>query len=175
VLWSAVELHQSTPPEPCYGRYPKGFLAWALGVLRVAGREVLHVCSGGMSQAESLGGTRLGLRAAAAPDILADGRSLPFADNTWGAVMIDPPYSVEYAECLYGVEYPRPSHLIAEAARVVRPGGAVAMLHYLVMPGPKEAPFERLFGVTQGLGYRIRAWTIYRKGSRSLFDPQDLS
>jgi hypothetical protein len=168
-LWDHV--HVPLPlPEPCYGRYPRGFLRWALRELAVPGREVLHVCSGGMSRGDALGGVRVDLRAAAAPDVLADGRRLPFADGAFSAVLLDPPYSVEYAETLYGVGYPRPSHLLAEAARVCRPSGAVCLLHYLVMVPPPDCDLERVDGITQGLGYRIRAWSVYRKRARGLYD-----
>lgn len=168
-LWNHV--HVPLPlPEPCYGRYPRGFLDWALSALAVPGHEVLHVCSGGMSRDDARGGTRVDLRAAAAPDVLADGRRLPFADASFGAVLIDPPYSVEYAQELYEVVYPRPSHLLAEAARVCGPGGAVCMLHFLVPLPPADCDLERVEGITQGLGYRIRAWTVYRKRRLGLFD-----
>lgn len=108
------------------------------------------------------------MRAAAAPDVLADGRALPFRSNSFAAVLLDPPYSVEYAEALYGVEYPRPSHLLAEASRVVRHGGAIGFLHYLVPRPPAGCSMESVVGVTQGCGYRIRAWTVFRKDQRSL-------
>jgi ubiquinone/menaquinone biosynthesis C-methylase UbiE len=72
------------------------------------------------------------LRAAARPTVMADGRQLPFRDGCFAGVLIDPPYTVEYAEELYGTEYPRPSHLLAEASRVVVPGCRVGFLHFLV-------------------------------------------
>jgi len=88
-------------------------------------------------------------------------------------VLLDPPYSVEYAKSLYNVEYPRPSHLLAEAARVVRRGGSVCMLHFLVPFPPPDCKVESVLGVTQGLGYRIRAWTVFRKLQATLlFEPE---
>jgi hypothetical protein len=119
---------------------------------------------------EALGGVRVDLRPAARPDVLADGRRLPFIDAIFDGVLIDPPYSVEYAESLYGVAYPRPSHLLAEASRVCRPGGRIGMLHYLVCVPPPMCRLLSVVGVTQGLGYRIRAWTLYERGQAGLFD-----
>lgn len=170
-LWGRSEVLGVNDPEPCYGRYPKGFLAWALGALGLRGPRVLHVCTGGMSREDALGGTRVDIRREAAPDVLADGRRLPFPDGAWDGVMLDPPYSVEYAETLYRCEYPRPSHLLSEAARVVRPGGVVAMLHYLIPFPPPGCAFVSVTGITQGLGYRIRAWCVYRKEQQGLFGP----
>jgi len=166
-LWSHCEVLSS--PEPCYGRYPKGFLAWALKDAGVRGDRVLHVCSGGMSRAESMQGTRVDIRPAAVPDVIADGRALPFRDDAFEAVFLDPPYAVEYAQSFYGVEYPRPSHLLKEACRVVQPGGVIGILHYLIPMPPVGAKLVRVVGITQGLGYRIRAWTLYRKEQRGLF------
>jgi ubiquinone/menaquinone biosynthesis C-methylase UbiE len=85
-------------------------------------------------------------------------------------VLIDPPYSVEYAESLYGTDYPRPSHLLKEAARVVVPGGRVGILHFLVPFAPKGSGLEfvAVRGVTTGLGYRIRAWTLFARQQANL-------
>ncbi len=82
-----------------------------------------------------------------------------------------PPYSVEYARELYGTDYPRPSALLAEAARVCRPGGRVGFLHFLVpKPGSPLLTIERIWGVTQGCGYRIRAFTVLQRRHADLFD-----
>lgn len=170
-LWTTQRVWNGEDPEPCYGRYPKGFIAWALADASLVGRTFLHVCSGGMSAAESLGGFRVDIRPEASPDVLADGRRLPFLDESVDGVLIDPPYSVEYAEVLYRVPYPRPSHLLGEAARVVKPGGRIGLLHYLVPVPPPRTSLVRVVGVTQGLGYRIRAWSLFVKEQAGLFDP----
>lgn len=163
--WSGEQLD----PEPCYGRYPKGFLEWAIDQAQLRGRTFLHVCSGGMKRSDSLGGIRVDLRSQARPDILGDGTRLPFLDNSVHGVLLDPPYSVEYAESLYGVKYPRPSHLLREALRVTKPGGRFAILHYLVPVPPKGANLTAVHAVTQGLGYRIRAWSLFTKLQGELF------
>ena len=80
------------------------------------------MCSGSLPRGE---GIRVDIRPEARPDFLADGTNLPFADGEHDAVMIDPPYTEGYARSLYGVKYARPSHLLREAARVVRYGYAI--------------------------------------------------
>ncbi len=168
VLWNATEA-ADFPPAPVWGAYPKGFVDYALVALRCPAGEVLHVCSGMLTPAEVRGGCRVDLRAAARPDLLADGRALPFSEGSWSGVLIDPPYSTEYARELYGTDYPRPSHLLAEAARVLRPGGRCGFLHFLVpMVGRSRLRFERTLGVTQGCGYRIRAFTVFVKRGAEL-------
>lgn len=166
-LWDEVRTEH--PPEPCYGRYPKGFLARQLMRWNLDTRRVLHVCSGAMTSSDALGGVRVDLRTAARPDVRADGRALPFRDGAFAGVCIDPPYSLEYARDLYGIAYPRPSHLLREAARVVAPGGLIGLLHYLVPSPPPGTSFVSVSGITQGCGYRIRAWTVYRRDAAGLF------
>lgn len=166
-LWAVVEtLHQ---PEPVYGVYPVGFVGWALKRLGCRPREVVHVCSGALSADDVGGGTRVDVRPEAHPDVLADGRALPFADGTFAGAMLDPPYTAEYASSLYGTEYPRPAHLLAEAARVVRPGGRIGFMHFVMPNPPPGCRIVRVFGVTQGCGYSIRAWTLYEREQEGLF------
>jgi len=174
-LWNATEVADFAP-SPVWGAYPKGFVGYALKTLQCRPSEVLHVCSGMLTRGEVLGGLRVDIRAAAQPDARADGRALPFRDDTFSGVLIDPPYSTEYARELYDTDYPRPSHLLAEAARVVRPGGRVGFLHFLVpMVGKSKLRFERCQGVTQGCGYRIRAFTLFVKRGADLFDDPQLT
>jgi len=149
------------------GAYPKGFTEWATKQLRCRAAEVLHVCSGMLDN--SAGGVRIDIRPAARPSACADGRALPFRGSVFGGVLLDPPYSVEYAEALYGTEYPRPAHLLAEASRVVRPGGLIGILHFLVPLPPPACRFVSVHGVTTGLGYRIRAFTLYRREQEGLW------
>jgi SAM-dependent methyltransferase len=109
------------------------------------------------------GGIRVDIRPEARPDFLADGRNLPFADGSHAAVMLDPPYSEGYAKSLYGVAYARPSHLLREAARVVRPGGRIAIVHYITPKPVKGIRFVKAFGVATGFDMPMRALTIYER------------
>lgn len=147
-------------PAPVYGQYPRGLIAKLLPWLRCARHQILHVCSGSLPRGE---GIRVDIRPEAQPDFLADGRHLPFADGEHHAVMLDPPYSAGYARSLYGVDYPRPSHLLREAARVTRPGGRIAIVHYIT---PKPVAGTRLikaFGLSTGFDMPMRAVTIYER------------
>jgi hypothetical protein len=164
-LWTTVET-QVLAPAPLFGAFPRGFLPWACRQLRAAPSDVLHVCSGMLSSAE--GGVRVDVRRAAAPTLQADGRALPFRDGVFRAVLIDPPWSKEYARDLYQTEYPRPSHLLREAVRVARPGARIGFVHFLVPAPPAGALFVAVKGITTGCGYRIRAFTIYERKQEEL-------
>ena len=156
----------SDTPPGVLGMYPAIFIARILPWLRCDRREVLHVCSGGLPPGE---GIRVDIRAEALPDIVADGRNLPLADASQAAVLIDPPYTERYAKELYGTGYPRPSHLLAEAARVVRPNGRIGFVHYILPNAPPGCRFIKAFGLSTGWGYPMRAVTLYERKQSSLF------
>ena len=135
---------------------------WALAELEhPPALETLHVCSGALPR--NTHGWRVDIRPTMKPDVVADGRQLPIRSESMQAVLIDPPWSEDYARSLYNTEYPRPSHLLDEAARVTKPGGLIGLVHFLVANPPTGCKFVRVIGLTQGCGYRIRALTIYRK------------
>lgn len=160
IIGEALEL-----PQPVFGMYPQALIGHVLPYLRCERRRIVHVCSGGLPPGE---GIRVDVRPDARPDVLADGRALPFADGSVEAVMLDPPYTEDYAKNLYGVEYPRPAHLLAEAARVVKPGGRIAFVHFLVPNPPPGCRLVKVLGLSTGCGYQIRAVTIYEREQASL-------
>jgi SAM-dependent methyltransferase len=159
------DINPEPGPQPIYGQYPRGFIESMLPWLRCARREVLHVCSGALPRGE---GIRVDIRPEAMPDFISDGRALPFADGSIAGAMCDPPYCEEYAQSLYGVEYPRPSHLLTEVARVVRPGGRIVFVHYIV---PQPVPGTRVVairGMSTGFNMPMRAVSIYERDQAEL-------
>lgn len=146
---------------PDGGGYPKGFVEWALDEMGCDdASKVLHLCSGSM-----LTGTRVDIRPEMRPDIVADCRRVPLPDESFDFIMADPPYSAEYARELYGVEadYPRPGQIAKEACRLLRPGGKFGLLHFQVPMTRKPLGLVRVYGITTGAGYAIRAWTLMEK------------
>jgi len=154
-------------PEAVFGQYPTALIGKVLPWLRCKRSDVLHVCSGSLLPGEGL---RVDARIEAKPDVIADGRELPFPDASMAAVMLDPPYTPQYAQDIYGVEYPRPSHLLREAARVVRPCGRIAIVHYLVPMPPPACHLVRVLGLSTGFGFPIRAVTVFERVQDELFE-----
>lgn len=146
---------------PDGGGYPLRFLANAYDWLGVTNPDlVLHLCSGSM-----LRGVRVDIRPEMNPDVVCDARNTPFPDESFDWIMIDPPYSREYARNLYGTEnnYPKPGQLMKEASRLLRPGGRVGLLHFTVPMIRRPLRIVDVKGITTGLGYNIRAFTICQK------------
>lgn len=135
-------------PRKVFGQYPRTLIPALLPWLNCERHEILHVCSGSLPQGE---GIRVDLRPDAHPDVIADGRALPFADGSQAAVMLDPPYTKHYARDLYGVDYARPSHLLREAARVVRPNGRIVFVHYITPNPPPSLSLRQGVRAVDGL------------------------
>lgn len=171
-----VELmqHADTDGFAVFGRYPKGFLAHVLRLQLLGGAvkadDILHVCSGTLSATEKW---TVDLREDARPRVRASGTALPFVDGCFPAVMLDPPYSDQYARDLYRVENPRPSWLLKEAARVVAPGGRIGLLHVAVPFPPPDCELVNVYGITTGIGFRIRAFTVFERRQQALLGRAD--
>jgi hypothetical protein len=143
------------------GGYPKGFLSWAfekMGVTKPC--DVLHLCSGSVKV-----GVRLDLRLSTRPSVVADCAATPFKAESFAFILADPPYSKEYARNLYQTEsaYPQPYSIVMEACRILRPGGLLGLLHFQVPYFRKPMRLLGVWGVTQGIGYNIRAWSLLQK------------
>lgn len=149
-----------------WGAYPRDFIRWACRAMRCERQQVVHLCSGTLPAGEGL--LRVDIRPEVKPDIVADCRKLPLPNDFAAAVLLDPPYTVEYAQDLYSTEYPRPSALLAEASRIAQPGAPIGFLHFLVPLPPAAAQIEAVYGVTTGPNYRIRAFTVFRKNQPEL-------
>jgi SAM-dependent methyltransferase len=77
-------------------------------------------------------GVRVDLNPEVGPDVIGDAHELPFADDSFDAALLDPPYSDEEAAELYGTPPLKRAQYVREAVRVVRPGG------YVVLYGDRE-------------------------------------
>lgn len=150
------------------GGYPIGFLERAYKLMGCQDpAAVLHLCSGSVQT-----GVRVDIRPERNPDIVADCRDVPLPDESFRWILADPPYSREYAQNLYGTgkDYPAPQEICNEACRLLKPGGKFGLLHFTVPMFRKPLRMMGTWGVTTGLGYKIRAFTLFEKdAAQNLF------
>jgi SAM-dependent methyltransferase len=144
------------------GGYPVGFIELAARLMGCSSDldAIVHLCSGSIAARRSFD-----LREASAAAVRADVRELPIASSSVRWVMADPPYDRDYAEELWGTgkQYPTPAVLLREISRILVPGGRAAFLHQLVPGMPVGLKRIALYGVTTGIGYRIRALSIVER------------
>lgn len=143
------------------GGYPHRFLPWAYEKMGVKDPEdVLHLCSGSMRT-----GFTVDIRSEVNPMLVADCRNTGLPDESFQFILADPPYSEEYATNLYctGDSYPRPGSILREASRLLVVGGKIGLLHFQVPMFRKPLKLVGVWGITTGLGYAIRAWSLFEK------------
>lgn len=96
---------------------------------------------------------------------------LPFDDECFDFVMLDPPYSEKEARELYSLPYFSIVKVMNEAARICESGGYVILLHRIlpfVHPNEnihkKRLKLEAIVGVFTVAGYtNLRALSVWRK------------
>ena len=91
---------------------------------------------GGMS----IMGLRIDLRRETKPDIIADAHNLPLRGEIIEVVILDPPYSEELSERLYGTAKLKTlsfKEYTTEAVRVLKEGGILVMYHFQATPAIK--------------------------------------
>lgn len=167
------------PKVKFYGAYPNGFLERARALLGVTPRDaVLHVC-GGMARhypAKPRGfgpnDCTLDLDPALKPDYLrAATDPLPLYDDCvsvpgWPALIADPPYTeADAAKYVPGVEaFPSANTILRNMLDVVRVGGRVGMLHYLLPQPPRTGVrFVACIGVIVGYNNRMRCFSVFER------------
>jgi SAM-dependent methyltransferase len=146
---------------PDGGGYPKGFLEWAFQEMGCDDPgKVLHLCSGSV-----VTGTTVDIRPEMNPSIIADCRNTKLPPSSYDWILADPPYSEEWAENLYktGKDYPKPKQIVCEAERLLKPGGLLGIMHFQVPFPTNGMKIIRVYGIIQGCGYAIKAWTLMKK------------
>lgn len=82
------------------------------------------------------------------PTVVADWKSLPFEDETFGFVFWDPPYDRLYRQ---------------ELKEIARVSKRMALLHEYVQPLIADWEREVVLGITMGPNRRIRCLQIWRR------------
>ena len=128
---------------------------------------VLHMFSGSMDW-----GDTTDMRPETGADFVAPYNDLPIDDDIYDLVVADPPYTCGFANewIEHPKDLPKPKHILLEAARVVKPGGLIAILHVILVPAYKVAGVDRigLHGILCGPNNAIRLLNVFRKHEKKL-------
>ena len=119
----------------CKGAYPSGYLTF-LKSNGWWGDKRIHLCSGNVKD----DGFKVDIRPEMKPDLVADARDTGLPPETFDCALIDPPYSADLAESLYGLRkyYSSINQFIKEGIRLVKPGGFIISLSYEIPRLQKE-------------------------------------
>lgn len=155
---------------PANKGYPGAFPQGLINKIRKKwwGQKRLWLFSGSFKDKE---GVMIDIKKEVNPSIVANCEDLPFKDEIFDFIMIDPPYSEKESKELYNLPYCNIIKVMNEASRVCRPGGYVLLLHRLLTfyhPSEtihkKRLQLQGIVGVYVVAGYsNIRALSIFRK------------
>ena len=112
-------------------------------------------------------GIRIDLRESVKPDVLANAHNLPFKNNIFDLVLLDPPYSQEDCIRLYDKKLPKLifKKYVAEAVRVTKEKGYVVMFHVVAYPSiPNTILIKRIL-IEVRIWHKGRIVHIHQKRS----------
>jgi len=147
---------------------------WPFGLIE----RVFQLCGKPETILEPFGGTsKLGIsidiNPKVKPHIRADAQHLPIRSNRFDMVLMDPPYEDKAVRHYSDIWQPETRKKLRfsfykafkEAARCVKPGGFLVLLHFLIPINPGRGDFKRVatIGISTGPNKRIRCLSIFRK------------
>jgi len=147
------------------GGYPNGYLA---GINEILGHSdnILHLFSGTINNKLSID-----FNPKLRPKICASAEHIPLKDNCVARVMADPPYDENYTQYYTDLRDHQPRTkskyksygFVKEAARILKPGDHLVILHWLVYKSCHGLKFQQIIPIHNGPNHRIRVATILRK------------
>ena len=108
-------------------------------------------------------GLKVDINQSVSPNIVADVHLLPFPDNHFEGGMADPPYTQDFAERLYGTEYPKWTIWTKELVRVVKSGGRIAVMQNYIGPRLFGCDLEEIVVILLRIKQYPKIVTIQRK------------
>lgn len=125
-------------------------------------KDLLQMFSGGSKM-----GYTVDIKPENNPDKVADCHKLPFPDNHFSNVFLDPPYSDDESKELYGTGKLKPTQFINEAVRVCKPGGLISVYHVYWTPRPKNTQYRGIISIITRVYHKPRICTIFQKDSEN--------
>lgn len=147
------------PRPDCYvGSFPRYFEQRLWRALGKPAR-VLHPF-GGLAEI----GDSVDLNETTTPTWVGDAHNLDWImDGQYDLVVLDPPYSDEESELLYGTPPLKWGRFVAEAVRVCRVGGHVAVYHVKQPPRPAGTKLVRRIVVLTRTWHAARICFVFEK------------
>jgi len=151
-------------PRPSKGEdYPGKFPLWFE-------EKLMHLLGHPKTILQPFGGRaqfgfKTDLKKEVEPHVIADAHNLPFKDETFDCIILDPPYSDDYAQELYGT--PKKLKLVTyvkEAVRVLKKKGWLVFYH-LYEPALQRYDLEMRYRIMLSLGqwHQLRCIVIFSK------------
>ena len=147
------------------GGYPNGYLN-DIETLFGIEEDCLHLFSGTINNKLSLDFNPI-----VKPKICADAEHIPLKNNSVSRVYADPPYDEQYTQHYTDLRPHQPRTkskysayaFVKEAYRILKPGGFLIILHWLVYKSCYGFKFVDIVPVHNGPNHRLRVATILQK------------
>lgn len=165
--WDKNKIYRTTkcfsPKNNGYkGGFPIGFVKW-LKKNNWWGEKRCYLCSGMVDDYEA---TRVDLESSVNPTHLEDARNTSLPNNEFDCIIIDPPYTKNLAESLYGKGkyFSSINVFTKEAERICKKDGLIITLSYEVPKRIKNCDLIACCGIYQTINVcHIRCLTVWRK------------
>lgn len=146
-------------------KYPGGFpLHFEKKLLELYNwpEKILHPF-GGMAEY----GDRVDINPEVNPTWVGDAHNMDWIPNdAYDMVILDPPYDDKQSKKLYNTGKIKYKEYIREGVRVCKPGGFIAVYHWVITPRPAGTSYHRRIVILTRIWHRPRVCCIFQKESQ---------
>jgi hypothetical protein len=167
MAWNVNEVLRTTkclgPQTNGYpGGFPVGFIQY-IKDLGYWGVDRCYLCCGNVIDPDAV---RVDVKPEVNPTHLEDASNTSLPPDKFDVVIIDPPYSEDLADSLYGTkdQYHGINAFLKEGARITKPGGLIVTLSYEIPKQPDKCNLIAMIGLYQLFNNsKMRALTVWKK------------
>lgn len=147
-----------------YGQYPPTFVRRVKKMFE--GANILHLCCG---RSHIEGAINVDLHFLPEVDVRANAEKLPFKNNHFDMVLLDPPYSQQDSDRYKAGRLLSAKRVLSEAGRVLNERGWLLWLDEKYPSYRRDTwTLEGLIGICTGFERRTRILSMFRKTSQTL-------